>query len=418
MLENIRISLRGIWSHKMRSFLTMLGIIIGIAAIIAIVSTIMGTNEQIKNNLIGQGNNTVEATLMQDGWEADLSDSSALAGVPIFDQSIIEEILEIDGAEKASLYHTRDWVDSLFYLNTRLSGATVVGIDENYLDCAGLTVSRGRGFGTRDHVSNAKVALIDQTACDNAFGGEDPIGKSVEINGEPFAVVGIVTMRSTFEPTINSISDYELYTQDSGGKVYIPDQSWPIVFRFDEPVSVMVRAASTDDMAPVGRDLANLLNGKLSVKEGSKISYQSSNLAEDAAQLQQLASSTNAMLIGIASISLLVGGIGVMNIMLVSVTERTREIGLKKALGAPRRTIMMQFLTEAILLSLIGGIVGVLVGIVLSHVIAAVAGVPVMISGLAILVAVGFSMAVGIIFGLVPSLKASELNPIDALRYE
>jgi putative ABC transport system permease protein len=124
------------------------------------------------------------------------------------------------------------------------------------------------------------------------------------------------------------------------------------------------------------------------------------------------------MLIGIASISLLVGGIGVMNIMLVSVTERTREIGLKKALGAPRRTIMMQFLTEAILLSLIGGIVGVLVGIVLSHVIAAVAGVPVMISGLAILVAVGFSMAVGIIFGLVPSLKASELNPIDALRYE
>ncbi len=224
MLENIRISLRGIWSHKMRSFLTMLGIIIGIAAIIAIVSTIMGTNEQIKNNLIGQGNNTVEAKLTQDGWEMDFSDSASLAGVPVFDESIIDEILEIDGAEKVSLYHTRNWINSLYYLNTSLSGATVVGIDQNYLDCAGLAVSRGRGFSARDHASNAKVALIDQTACDNAFGGKDPIGKCVEINKEPFTVVGIVTMRSAFEPTINSISDYELYTRDSGGKVYIPDR--------------------------------------------------------------------------------------------------------------------------------------------------------------------------------------------------
>ena len=171
-------------------------------------------------------------------------------------------------------------------------------------------------------------------------------------------------------------------------------------------------------MTNAGKQTADLLNQQLHVSSDSTIQYQSNNLADEANQLQQLSASTNAMLIGIASISLLVGGIGVMNIMLVSVTERTREIGLKKALGARRRTILGQFLTEAAMLSSIGGILGIVAGIILAKVISMLALVPVAISTPAIIVAVLFSMVVGIIFGLVPSVKAANLNPIDALRYE
>jgi putative ABC transport system permease protein len=217
------------------------------------------------------------------------------------------------------------------------------------------------------------------------------------------------------------VDDYYTYMSTSNGVVYIPNQMWPVVFQYDEPLSVIIRAVDTDAMTNVGKQAANILNGYLNVtttSDGSTIEYKSNDLADQAAQLQQLASSTNSMLIGIASISLLVGGIGVMNIMLVSVTERTREIGLKKALGARKRTILGQFLTEAAMLSSIGGILGILAGVALSKVISMLAAVPVSISVPAVVVAVLFSMVVGIIFGLVPSVKAANLNPIDALRYE
>lgn len=418
MLENIRISLRGIWSHKMRSLLTMLGIIIGIAAIIAIVSTIMGTNEQIKNNLIGAGNNAVDVVLYQDGFPADFSYTEPPQGVPAFDEQVKDELLAIDGAESVSFYHMRQYSDNLFHLNTNLSGTYIVGVDSDYLSAAGLHVIEGRGFGDTDLTHSRKVCLIDETVASSLSSGDSAVGEMIEIGKEPFTVVGVVRQKSEFEPTIKSINDYYLYKGSSSGSVYIPDQMWPTVFRYDEPVGVKIRAASTDQMTTVGKQCCDLLNTKMNVGDESTVSYQANDLAEQASQLQRLASSTNTMLVGIASISLLVGGIGVMNIMLVSVTERTHEIGLKKALGARKRTVLAQFLTEAVMLSLIGGILGVVAGIALSHVIAAIASVPVMISVAVVVIAVAFSMIVGVVFGLVPSVKAANLNPIDALRYE
>ena len=418
MLENIRLSLKGIWSHKMRSFLTMLGIIIGIAAIIAIVSTIKGTNEQIKNNLIGSGTNTVTVQLYQNNYSADFSYSTPPEGVPTFDDSVKEKVLALDGVEQASFFHSRDYCDSLFYLNNSLSGS-VYGVDGDYIAAAGLQVTKGRGFSNADLTQSKNVCLIDETTAD-AFGGANPVGAILDVMGQPFTVIGVVSQKSQFEPVINSIQDYYTYNQSSNGKVYLPDQMWPVVFQYDEPQSVLIRAASTDDMTRAGKQTADLLNGYLTnvSMDGEEMQYQSKDLADEASQLQQLSSSTNTMLIGIASISLLVGGIGVMNIMLVSVTERTREIGLKKALGARRRTILGQFLTEAAMLSSIGGLLGIIAGIILARVISMIAAVPVAISTPAILVAVVFSMVVGIIFGLVPSVKAAKLNPIDALRYE
>mgnify|MGYP000393051084 FL=1 len=170
-------------------------------------------------------------------------------------------------------------------------------------------------------------------------------------------------------------------------------------------------------MTKAGEDAAEVLNSYLSVSDDS-IKYKGENLLEQATQIQEISNSTNQQLIWIASISLLVGGIGVMNIMLVSVTERTREIGLKKALGARKRRILFQFLTEAAVLTLLGGIIGVAVGIALAYIISGVSAVPVAISGTAIVVAVLFSTLIGVIFGLIPSVKAANMNPIDALRYE
>lgn len=199
--------------------------------------------------------------------------------------------------------------------------------------------------------------------------------------------------------------------------VCVPDTVWPTLYQYDEPQNVVVRATSTDDMTKAGEDAAEVLNSYLSVSDDS-IKYKGENLLEQATQIQEISNSTNQQLIWIASISLLVGGIGVMNIMLVSVTERTREIGLKKALGARKRRILFQFLTEAAVLTLLGGIIGVAVGIALAYIISGVSAVPVAISGTAIVVAVLFSTLIGVIFGLIPSVKAANMNPIDALRYE
>ena len=426
MLENIRLSLQGILSHKLRSILPMLGIIIGIAAIIAIVSTIKGTNEQIKNNLIGSGNNTVNIQLYQGESPYDFSYQSAPDGVPVVSDSIRSQIRDLENVESASFYRTRSYCENVFYENSQYGGA-MYSIDDAYFDTAGYQIQQGRGFSQTEYTDNRKVAILDNTAVKSLFAGTSPIGKTVDINGEPFTVIGVAIETNPFEPVINSVEDYWTYMGTSGGKMFIPAKSWPIAYAYDEPENCLCRASDTDSMPTVGKKAADLLNSALQTQtaasgsdsdSSTKIQYQSEDLLKQAKSLQKLSSSTNTMLIWIASISLLVGGIGVMNIMLVSVTERTREIGLKKAIGAKKGSILAQFLTEASVLTSIGGVIGVGIGIGLAQLISKVASVPVAISSLSIVVSVVFSMVVGIVFGLIPSVKAANLNPIDALRYE
>ena len=415
MLENMRLAFQGIWSHKLRSILTMLGIIIGIAAIITIVSTIKGTNEQIKENLIGAGNNVVTVQLNQAGYPYDLSWNTVPSTVRTISGDTREELEEISGAEKVSLYTSRNYAENVFYRNTQFNG-NLLGIDENYLSVYGYQVKNGRGFQTSDYENFRKVALVDTTAVTTLFGGENPVGEAIEIEGDVFTVVGVVDLSESFAPTINSINDYWLYANTSSGTIYLPDTVWPTVYSFDEPQSVAIKVANTDVMASVGQTAADLLTEKQIMDKESNFDYRSQDMLEQAQQLQSMSESTNMQLVWIASISLIVGGIGVMNIMLVSVTERTAEIGLKKALGAKKRRIRMQFLTEAAVLTSLGGLIGVASGIGLALLISNMMQIPVAVSIPAILVAVIFSTVIGVVFGLVPAVKAANLNPIEALR--
>ena len=216
---------------------------------------------------------------------------------------------------------------------------------------------------------------------------------------------------------INTIDEYYTYEQDSTGLVLIPSASWPVVYQFDEPQNVVVKASSTDTMSSVGKKAEDILNSNID-SDSSKMKYKANDVMETARNLQELSRSTNSQMLWIASISLLVGGIGVMNIMLVSVTERTSEIGLKKAIGARKKSILVQFLTEAAVLTSIGGVLGVLAGLVLSQVVSQISKTPTAISISAIVGSVLFSMVIGLVFGLLPSVKAANLNPIDALRSE
>ena len=417
MIESISQAIQGVFSHKLRSFLTMLGIIIGIASIITIVSTIQGTNEQIKENLIGAGNNVVTVEPYQNGQQLDFSWNSVPQGIRQITEDTRQELEKISGAEKVSLYYSRNYSQTLFYQNTQFNGK-LYGIDENYLSVYGYQVKSGRGFTHGDFDNCRKVALVDTTAATSLFGGLDPVGKSLEIQNDVYIVTGVVAQSKEFAPVINSMKDYQLYANTSAGSVYVPSSVWPTVYQFEEPQNVAIKVENTDAMTMAGKEAADILTEKQIVNTDSKLDYRSQDMLEQAQQLQKMSQSTNSQLIWIASISLLVGGIGVMNIMLVSVTERTSEIGLKKAIGAKKKRILLQFLTESAVLTSLGGIIGVISGIVLAQLISKMMQIPVSISIPAIGVAVVFSTLIGVIFGMLPAYQAANLNPIEALRRE
>ena len=414
MTEYFRSAIDGIWAHKLRSMLTMLGIIIGIASIITIVSTIKGTNEQIKQNLIGAGNNVVTVALNKDGYPYDMSWQGLPQGVDTVSQQTRQALEEISGVEKVALFTQRTYAEDVYYRNTQFSGE-MYGIDQNYLSVCGLQVKSGRGFTQSDFDNHRKVALVNANTISNLFGGESPVGKNLEIQGEVFTVVGVVAMSQEFAPTISSLKEYWLYADTSAGAVYLPDVLWPSAYQFDEPQNVAIKVKNTDVMAQVGQDASELLT-KEQIRTSEKFDYRSQNMLEQAQQLQSMSQSTNMQLIWIASISLLVGGIGVMNIMLVSVTERTAEIGLKKAIGAKKKRILVQFLTEASVLTGIGGLVGVISGIGLTQLISRMMQIPVAIDVPTIFISVLFSTLIGLVFGLLPAMQAANLNPIEALR--
>ncbi len=408
---------QSIFAHKLRSFLTMLGIIIGIAALITIVATIQGTNEQIKENLIGAGNNVITIELYRDDMRYDMTYQKNPNGVTVADAEDKAALCAIDNVRDVAFYRNRSYAERTYYQNTAFNGG-ICGVDESYFSVHGLQITRGRGFVERDFEAVQKNVIIDKVAMRGLFGSDDPIGKIIEIKGEPFTVIGVLQKSSRFEPVINSPEDYELYASDENGMLYIPNDAWPMIYRFDEPPTIAVSADSTDEMTNVGRMVSDYLNETLIAESVSKagFSYRSNDLLERAEELQEMSNATNQQLIWIALIALIVGGVGVMNIMLVSVTERTSEIGLRKAIGAKRSKILVQFLTEAAVLTGVGGVLGVGFGVGLSELFEKLLETPTSVSIPSVILAVCFSVGIGFLFGLLPAVKASKLNPIEALR--
>lgn len=418
MLENIKLSFHGIWSHKMRSVLTMLGIIIGIAAIIAIVSTIKGNSEMIKSSLIGANTNVVTVTLYQGEWAYDMTWNGNPEGILPIEQDTVEELEQLEGVEKVSLYNSRENSDStVYYQDTAFTGG-VYGIDQSYFGLYGYRLDYGREFIDSDYKKMRKVAILDATAAASIFPGKNPIGEVLEIGSEPFTVVGVVSQNTTTAPNINSVQDYYLYVGNTNGKLFLTDTTWPMVFRFDEVQSAAVKAINTDAMTTAGKKVEDALNEKMNLSAETDYIFKSQDLMEQAKKLQEMSNATNQQLIWIAGISLLVGGIGVMNIMLVSVTERTREIGIRKALGARTGSVLLQFLAEAGIITLLGGIIGIILGIAGAVGVCSLMDIVVQVNVSTIIGASVFSCGVGIFFGIYPARKAAKLSPIEALRHE
>lgn len=413
MLENIRLALRGIITHKMRSFLTMLGVIIGIASIIGIVSIVQGTNARLEKSLIGSGNNVTTVALSQDGATVDMS--NVPSSIPVVSDEKLEKIRGLLGVVSASTFRQREvWNAPVYHGNYTMTNGKIVGASDTLFETMQYKVIKGRNFTNEELKNGGKVAILDMKTVEALF-DDDPIGKVVEIKSEPFVVIGIVKDMNATDQEYESIDEFYSDSYSGNSSIYIPENSWPILFQYDEPQSVAIHVTQTSRMVFVGRRAARILNSGI---DTASVSYASLSSQDNENSMKTLTDSIQLMLIGIASLSLLVGGIGVMNIMLVSVTERTAEIGLKKALGAKYRTIMFQFLTESAVLTSMGGIIGVILGIIMARIIAYAANLDFGISVPWIIISVVFSVLIGVIFGGWPAFRAAKLNPIDALRRE
>lgn len=392
--ESVRMSLDNIWSNKMRSFLTVLGIIIGVMAVIALMTIVNAVTNTITEQFtaMGTGKLTVQATgtaLKRGLTESDLSELRAL-----------ENVADVD--PKASLTATVSSGDAF------IENMAIDGYSDVYFRKQGDSfISRGRALNILDMDSVNRVCVIDSKASATLFSGSDPLGEHISIGGIEYLIVG----------TLSDDSDADVMSQAMGlsedGRIIIPYTAAKKQAGQRNVISLDVYVDDTDMMDDTVTAVEAVLKSAFNYKDDSYTVINMESLLDTMDTMMGMMSN---VLAGIASIALLVGGIGIMNMMLVSVTERTAEIGLRKALGAQPFQIQMQFLIESFVLSLIGGLLGLIVGVIVSYIVVTSMGATFVMSRDAIALGVGFSAAVGIIFGWAPARKASRLNPIDALR--
>jgi putative ABC transport system permease protein len=404
--QALRIALKALRINKMRSFLTMLGIIIGIAAVIAMMAVGSGASYVISQQIASIGSNillVIPGSTTSSGLR---TGSGGVQTLTYDDSRAIQN--DCPSVEMASgtvrgsgqvVYGNQNW-------STLLMGASpeLFAIRE-------WPVVVGRSITTSDVDSAAKVCILGQTVAQTLFGAEDPVGKMIRIKKVPFTVVGILERKGQ-SPQGTDQDDVIFLPLRTAQRKLMGSQ-------FPNTVGAILVKAKSEELLPKAElEIKELLNQRHRITNGKDPDFTVRNLSEILAVAEKSSKAMSLLLGAVASISLIVGGIGIMNIMLVSVTERTREIGIRMAIGAKRKDILLQFLTEAVLLTLLGGLIGIALGAGGATVVSRILSWPTLISPLSITVAVLFSGAVGIFFGFYPARKAAGLNPIEALRYE
>jgi putative ABC transport system permease protein len=404
--STVKISLRALRVNKMRSALTMLGIIIGVGAVIAMLAVGTGASRQIAAQISSMGSNlliilpgatTSGGVRMGSGTQPTLTMGDAEAIQK--ESPAVSDVAPVLSGVAQIVYGHQNW-------STGVTGTT-----PSMLNVRDWPISSGRSFTEQDVKSATKVCLLGQTVVDNLFGDQNPVGQIVRIKSVPFTVIGVMAMKG--QTPQGQDQDDTIYIPVTTAQKKLFGTSFPGMVRI-----IMIKAKSAEDLGPAEKQINELLRQRHHIGQKQENDFTVRNLTQMMQAAEQSTKVMTLLLGAIASVSLLVGGIGIMNIMLVSVTERTREIGIRMAVGAKTWDIRLQFIIEALTLSLTGGIIGIVCGVSGSKILSMVAGWPTVVSPLSILLAFGFSGLVGIFFGFYPAYKASLLNPIDALRYE
>ena len=389
-------------ANKLRSLLTMLGIIIGVAAVIALVSIGNGVKQDIENSISSLGSNLLVVLPGAPRTPGARSSQGSMKSLKISDY---EAIAKLEGVKVASPMTNGSYV--VIYQNKNWT-TSVAGVNSNFQDVNNWTMTSGRFFSDKNVQNRERVAVVGQTVVKNLFADEDPVGKEIRVKNIPFRVIGV--LKSKGNGTMGN---------DQDDTVLIPyTTSMERVEGIDYLRRVYVVAKDDGGIDRLQADIENLLRVRHNIKDTNLDDFNIQNMKSIMETVAQTTGTFTLFLGAVAAISLVVGGIGIMNIMLVSVTERTREIGVRKALGATYSVIVTQFLIEAVVISLMGGFIGIAFGIGASKVIGMVSGMSTIVSVPTIIMSFAFSMAIGLIFGIYPARKAAKLNPIDALHYE
>ncbi len=389
-------------ANKMRSLLTMLGIIIGVAAVIALVSIGYGVRQQITESISSLGSNLL---MVYPGAPRTPGVRPVAGANKTIKLSDYEAISKMDSVQAASPVAANSYLT--VYMSKNWT-TTVNGANADFQYVNNWTMKSGRFITDSQIERRERVAVIGATVAKNLFGNEDPIGKDIRIHKNSFKVVGVLDEKGS--GTMGN---------DQDDVIVVPYTTMmERVMGVDYLRMIYIQAKEGEDLERVQADIENILRVRHGIKNPDLDDFNVNNMASIMKAVEENTATMTLFLGAVAAISLLVGGIGIMNIMLVSVTERTREIGVRKALGATYRTIITQFLIEAVVISLVGGAIGILVGIGASQLIATVAKLKTVVTTGPILLSFGFSMTIGLVFGLYPARKAAKLNPIDALHYE
>ena len=401
--ESVLIALKALMANKLRSILTMLGIIIGVGAVIAMISIGMGVRQQVQDSISSLGSNML---IIMPGAPS----SHGVRGAAGSYTTLKKEDAEAIKKNIKNIDYVAPTVSRAYQIvaGNQNWNSSVQGITPEYMAIRNLTVGSGAFISEHDLASRNRVAVIGSVVANNLFGGENPTGKNIRINNNPYKIIGVLDAKGQ-----------SAMGQDQDDVVLIPlTTAQERLIGITHVSSINVQVSSIEAIDQVQSEINNLLKQRHKIVGDKEADFDVRNLTSLMDMANQTTGMITALLGSIAAISLLVGGIGIMNIMLVSVTERTREIGIRKALGATYNVIVTQFLIEAVVISLMGGIIGIIFGIGASQLISKFSGMSTVLSIPTIFLSFGFSIAIGLVFGVYPARKAARLNPIDALHYE